>query len=72
MTAPKMSDPNAPNLILMLTEWLPPAIKSAKDTITRLEAQLVKVRAELGVLERHAAVAGIAVDEPAPPVEDAP
>ena len=63
MTNPRPSDPNAPNLLLMLEDHLPNAIRASKATITRLERQLVDERATLEILIRHAAVANIVVDD---------
>ena len=62
----------APNLILMLHDHLPNAIKSVKAHITRLESSLVEARAELEVLVRHAAVANISLEDAAPLTETAP
>lgn len=66
MTAPRLADPNAPNLLLMLKDHLPNAIRSAKERIATHEAAIVELRAELEKLVKHAAVEGIQVDDPAP------
>lgn len=64
MTAPRLNDPNAPNLILMLKDHLPAAIRSSKERIALHEASIVELRAELEKLVKHAAVEGISVEEP--------
>ena len=62
MTQPAMSQPSV-NIVLMLAEHLPREIRSTKANIARYESALAAERANLEVLVRHAAVAGIAVDE---------
>lgn len=66
MTSPRLSDPNAPNLTLMMREWLPNAIRSAKASIALHEAAIVELREELERLVKHAAVEGLTVDDPSP------
>ena len=53
------------NVLLLLRDHLPSAIKAKKANIGQMELRLAAERAELETLVRHAAVANI-------PVEDTP
>ena len=73
MTNPASRGENNINVLLLLRDHLPNAIRSVKSNITRMEAALVEARAELEVLVRHAAVAQIVVEDTVaqPPTPDA-
>lgn len=56
------SEPSV-NIVLMLAEHLPQAIRSTKANIAKLESALTEERANLEVLIRHAAVGNIPHEE---------
>ena len=51
-----MTADSAPNLMLMNREWLPQTIRSIRQRITDMEAEVAKARAEL---EEHLGVAHV-------------
>jgi len=51
------------NVILMLRDHLPSAIRERRASIARMESQIKDERAALEILIRHAAVEQIHVDE---------
>lgn len=67
-----MTSDSAPNIELMLADWLPTCIRAKRSQIHEHEAAIVTLRSELGKLEKHAAVEGITVDEPAAPAKGEP
>ena len=54
------------NIVLMLSQHLPQAIRATKTNIAKLEASLTEERANLEVLIRHAAVGNIPHEETEP------
>lgn len=54
------------NIPLLLRDHLPKSIRTAKQNIAQLEADLKREREELEVLIRHAAVAQIAIEDVTP------
>ena len=67
-----MISESAPNISLMLSDWLPTCIRALRSKIADHEASIVDLRAELGKLEKHAAVEGLTVDDVPPVVPAVP
>lgn len=61
-----MTSDSAPNIELMLADWLPTCIRAKRSQIADHEQAIVTLRAELGKLEKHAAVEGLTVDDVQP------